>query len=437
MAERQVGLLERPWQLGLHRALLHRVGARLEHGQDALRADLAAQAVDGGADRGGMVREVVVDAHAAGLALELEPARDVLERRQCRGRRGRRDADVFGGGDRGQRVHLVVLAEQLPLDARDLHRAAQHVERVRLAARAQRAGLFLARAEALHLAPAAAFEHALQRILARVDDQAAARRHGAHQVVELGLDGGEVGEDVRVVELEVVEHRRARVVVDELAALVEERGVVLVGLDDEGRARAAGTVRLAQARRHAEVARHAAHQEARLEAGLLQDPGEHRRRGRLAVRAGDGQHVAALEHVLGQPLRAADVGQAVVEDGLHQRIAARDRVADDEQVGRQRHLVGAVAVDQLDAEGAQLVAHRRVDVGVAAGHLVAGLARERGETAHEGAADAEDMDVHDESFLFGPARPCTFRARLRRISAPRTATRAAPARGIFCDFSRR
>ena len=124
------------------------------------------------------------------------------------------------------------------------------------AAGAQRAELFLARAEALQLAPTAALQHALQRFLARVDDDAAVRRHRAHEVMELRLDGGQVGEDVRVVELEVVQHGGARAVVHELAALVEEGGVVLVGFHDEVGAGA-------QARGHAEILRHAADQEAR------------------------------------------------------------------------------------------------------------------------------------------------------------------------------
>ena len=62
--------------------------------------------------------------------------------------------------------------------------------------------------------------------------------------------------------------------------------------------------------------------------------------------------------------------------------------------GLQRQLVGAEAFDQVDAERAQLVAHRRVDAGVAAGHAVAGFARQRGQAAHEGAADAENVNVH-------------------------------------------
>ena len=57
-------------------------------------------------------------------------------------------------------------------------------------------------------------------------------------------------------------------------------------------------------------------------------------------------------------------------------------------------LLGAVALDQLDAERGELVAHRRIDVGVAAGDAVAGLACDRSEAAHEGAADAENVQVH-------------------------------------------
>jgi hypothetical protein len=86
--------------------------------------------------------------------------------------------------------------------------------------------------------------------------------------------------------------------------------------------------------------------------------------------------------------------QAAIEDRLHQRIAARDDVADHEQVGFQVDLLGAVAFDQRDALRLELRAHRRIDARVATRHRVARLAREHGETAHEGAADAENVDVH-------------------------------------------
>ena len=126
-----------------------------------------------------------------------------------------------------------------------------------------------------------------------MDDQPATR-DGAHQMMELALDLTEIVEDVGVVELQVVEDQGAWSIVDELGALIEEGGVVLVRLDhEEGRG--------AQPRGQPEIQRHTADQEARGETGVLQDPGEHARGRGLAVRAGHGQHPAIAQEILAQP----------------------------------------------------------------------------------------------------------------------------------------
>src|SRR5690606_7365732 len=109
-------------------------------------------------------------------------------------------------------------------------------------------------------------------------DQAAGR-NGAHQVVELTLDGGQVLEDVRVVELQIVQDGRARAVVDELGTLVEEGAVVLVRLDDEER-------RIAQPGGNAEVLRNAANQETRRHTRIIQQPGQQGGGGGVAVGSG-------------------------------------------------------------------------------------------------------------------------------------------------------
>jgi len=109
--------------------------------------------------------------------------------------------------------------------------------------------------------------------------------------------------------------------------------------------------------------------------------------------------MATLQHVLGQPLRAAGVGQARVQNGFHQGVAAADYIADHKQVGLQRNLVGGKAFDQLNVQRTQLIAHRRVDVGVTTRDLVPRLARQRRQSAHEGAADTEDVDVHGSQYL--------------------------------------
>src|SRR5690606_20389471 len=112
-------------------------------------------------------------------------------------------------------------------------------------------------------------------------------------------------ENVGVVVFEVVEDRDARPVMHELRALVEERGVVLVGLHDEWcrrislllpekAARETGRGRRpVQPCRHPEVSRHAADQESRPQTRGIEQMRQETAGGGLAVGAGDGQYLAA------------------------------------------------------------------------------------------------------------------------------------------------
>jgi hypothetical protein len=52
------------------------------------------------------------------------------------------------------------------------------------------------------------------------------------------------------------------------------------------------------------------------------------------------------------------------------------------------------ALDQFNAQRAQLVAHGGVDAGVAAGNAVAGFTGQGGQPAHEGAANTKNVEVH-------------------------------------------
>ncbi len=155
-------------------------------------------------------------------------------------------------------------------------------------------------------------QHAGQAFFQPVDDHAARAGHGAHQVVELTLDGGQVIKDVGVIKLQVVQDRGARAVVHEFAALVEKCRVVFVCFYDE-------ILSTTEPRRDAEVEWHATHQKARLQSSLLQHPCQHRGGGGFTVGSRHRQHMLALQHVLGQPLRAAGVGGASLQNGFHQR----------------------------------------------------------------------------------------------------------------------
>jgi hypothetical protein len=204
-----------------------------------------------------------------------------------------------------------------------------------------------------------------------------------------------------VVEFQVVENQRARAVVDELGALVEEGGVVLVRFHHEER-------RAAQSRRLAEIGRNPADQKARLQPGVFQNPGQQAAGGGLAVSAGHRQNVPAAQHVIGQPCRAGGVGYFAVEQGFDQRPAPAHHVADHHRIRPEfGELFGVVAFPQGDTGLGQLGAHRRIDVGVAAGNGMAGRAGEQGDAGHEGAADTENVNVHVRGL---PARTGTDRA---------------------------
>ena len=99
--------------------------------------------------------------------------------------------------------------------------------------------------------------------------------------------------------------------------------------------------------------------------------------------------------MLADPLRTGGVGQAAVEHRLDHRVAARQRITDDDEVGLHPvELRGVVAFQKRNALGLELRAHRRIDLGVRAGDAMAKVARQDGHAGHEGPADPEDVQAH-------------------------------------------
>ena len=115
------------------------------------------------------------------------------------------------------------------------------------------------------------------------------------------------------------------------------------------------------------------------------------------MRAGDRQHMAVVQHIFRQPLRTGLVRQTAVQHGFDDLDAAAHDVADDDAVGIDVQLRRVDALVNVDAELLQLCAHRRVNVAIAAGHLVTRCAGQRCNAAHEGSANTENVYVHNAS----------------------------------------
>ena len=86
-------------------------------------------------------------------------------------------------------------------------------------------------------------------------------------------------------------------------------------------------------------------------------------------------------------------GNALVEDALDFRIAARERVADDDEIGRGREVRFGVGLEDGNAERAEQIAHGRIGGLVGAGDAMALQLKQAGERSHGGAADAAEMNV--------------------------------------------
>ena len=195
-----------------------------------------------------------------------------------------------------------------------------------------------------------------------------------------------------MIEFQVVQHHRAWPIVDELRALVAKRGVVLIGFDDEKRRVGELSGKTCG---NTEIHWHTADQKPRGQAGIVENPRQHRSRGRLAVRPRHRQHPTPAQDVVSQPLRPRHIGQATIKNFLQQRIATRNGVADHEDIRCERNLLDIESLNQLDPCCFELRAHRRIDIRVAPGHPMSCGSRQLGNPAHKRAADTENVNMHE------------------------------------------
>jgi len=113
--------------------------------------------------------------------------------------------DVAARGDRRERIRAVVVPGEIPVDTSNRRAAPEHVERPAFGrpARPTFGGRIRSSSDQQPRASTRANAgSAPLTISGRAREQ-------AHEVMELGLDRGEVREDVRMVELEVVQDRGA------------------------------------------------------------------------------------------------------------------------------------------------------------------------------------------------------------------------------------
>ena len=316
-----VGILEAGGEI-VEQVAHARVAMRLDHGDDAAARAGAGRFQHRG-DLHGMMAVVVVDGDAVPGAGELEAALDAGEARHRLADRVVGDAGLARRGDRRQRIERIVMAGQRHGPAAQRARAAFHA----LAQVGVEHGLAAVDAGGLQH-EVGGFVGAVGQQPAPVPPEPQALDHvaddgmidaGHSQAVE-----GDVAEEglelpVHVVDgLEVVEVLGIDVGDDaDLGRDLDEGAVGFVGLHDHPRPFAAPRV-------GAPVVDDAAGDDGRVEAARVEQVGDQRRGGGLAVRARDG-HRRVEAHQLGQHFGAADDRQALGARRFQLGVAASSR----------------------------------------------------------------------------------------------------------------
>src|SRR6266508_596859 len=125
------------------------------------------------------------------------------------------------------------------------------------------------------------------------------------------------------------------------------------------------------------------------------------------MRAGDDDRARAPEKVIANRFRQRAVADLAIEDFLEFRVAARNRVADDDQVDVARDVFGTVAGERPDVFGREKLAHRRVHVLIRSLDVEPLALEHRGQRRHRSAAHANQMNLHDtaDSSMTSLGRP--------------------------------
>jgi hypothetical protein len=210
--------------------------------------------------------------------------------------------------------------------------------------------------------------------------------HHGRSRAKSGQNTIEIGIKVGVVELDRSDGEEMGTVVEELRAAIEERGVVLVPLDDDVRSTPVPESAWIPQRKTTD-------QRGWILVSLLEDPGEHRRGGGLSVGAGYDQTLQPLsKHVMGDRFRLRDVGNPSLEDRGHLGVVSRHGVANDDPVDLVGKLLGIEADPHRDFELFEEGAHRRVEAGVDPFDPVAHGLEQPSQRSHCGASDRQKIE---------------------------------------------
>ena len=269
-----------------------------------------------------MVGEILHYQHAVRFTLDFHSFAYALKRRE-------RALDCFAfdsppvrQSNRRQRVEHVVFARDWHADARYFATVKRHAKFRRRVLPQNIARIPVASCcEAERFNGAKSFGNRLPKVGALAPDQyAPPPRHQVHQAAELQSDGGEIGENVRVIVLQRSKNQFVRMIMQEFRPTIEEGGLVLIAFDDKFLSTAKAIASFV------EIGQHTADEKIRPPSGYVKNPGKHRSGCSFPVRSRYYDRCMPRNKIFLEKLRHRAVRNFFVENIFHLRVSARDDI---------------------------------------------------------------------------------------------------------------
>ena len=155
-----------------------------------------------------------------------------------------------------------------------------------------------------------------------IDQGQAIFGHGLEQLSEGFLDGGDVGVDVGVVKLDIIQDDQLGKIMKKLASFIGEGGVVFVSFQNPEGALAVMTASW-------QIHGNASDEPTWLQTAFFKEESQHGRGGGLSVGSGDDQISGAVKKPTSEEFGQGYKRDAVGEDSFQFGISSRKGVADD------------------------------------------------------------------------------------------------------------
>ena len=191
-------------------------------------------------------------------------------------------------------------------------------------------------------------------------NQPSIARNKIHEATKREFHCVQIIVNVCMIELDIVDDGKFGQVVHELRPLIEICRVVFIAFDDE-------VLAVSNPKARAEILRHATNQKSRIQAAPIHHRGRNAGGGCFAMRAGNYERATTANEFLFEHFGKGAIRKFASEHLFDFRVAARNRVANNNEVGRRVQVLRLITLHDGNSQALKHRRHRRIDILVRSG----------------------------------------------------------------------